>query len=287
MIPTLLTDYTFRTILLGSTILGLFCAILGSFAVLRKQSLVGDALAHAALPGIATAYLLTGSKSTPVLLVGAAISCGIAMAFVHWTTSQTQSDSNTTLGIALTSFFGLGILLLGIVQNRPDAGQAGLEKFLFGQAAALTQETVLIIAILGLLATGVLFTIQQPYKLLAFDPSFAQANKAPIALVESLQTGLLVIGIVIGLNTVGVVLLSALLVAPTIAARPWAKSTQQLLLLASIFGLLASALGSGIAVNTKSLPTGPTVVVTLVLLTTISHITSQLIRQQRRKTVQP
>lgn len=278
---TIFTDYTLRTILLGTMSLGLFCAILGSFAVLRRQSLVGDTLAHAALPGVCLGFLLTGSKAPLPILIGAALTAGLAMAWVRWITTKTRTDWNTALGIALTSLFGLGVLLLSLIQRSPSANQAGLDTILFGQAAALVQENVIAILIVGIVATIILVRIRQPYQLLAFDPDFARASGLNTARIEFLQTTLLVAGIIIGLNTVGVVLLSALLVAPTVAARPWVRSTTQLLIIAAILGLISSATGALISVNTPNLPTGPTVVIISTLAVALSQILYSLTHRKK------
>jgi manganese/zinc/iron transport system permease protein len=279
---SLFSDYTLRTILLGTMSLGLFCAVLGSFAVLRRQSLVGDTLAHAALPGVCIGFLLTGSKAPLPILIGAALTAGLAMAWVRWITTKTRTDWNTALGIALTSLFGLGVLLLSLIQRSPSANQAGLDTILFGQAAALVQENVIAILIVGIVATAILVRIRQPYQLLAFDPDFARASGLNTARIEFLQTTLLVAGIIIGLNTVGVVLLSALLVAPTIAARPWVRSTSQLLIISAIFGLVSSATGALISVNTPNLPTGPTVVIISTLAVVVSQILYSLSHRKQR-----
>lgn len=277
---SIFADYTLRTILLGTMALGLFCAILGSFAVLRRQSLVGDTLAHAALPGVCIGFLLTSSKAPVPILLGAAFSAGLAMAWVQWITRNTRTDWNTALGIALTSLFGLGVLLLSLIQRSPSANQAGLDTILFGQAAALVQENVIAILIIGSIATAILIRIRQPYQLLAFDPDYARASGLNVARIEFLQTTLLVAGIIIGLNTVGVVLLSALLVAPTVAARPWVRSTSQLLLLAAIFGLVTAASGAFLSVNTPNLPTGPTVVIISTFAVALSQILHSVLHRK-------
>lgn len=278
------SDYTLRTILLGTMSLGFFCAILGTFAVLRKQSLVGDTLAHAALPGVCLGFLATNSKAPLPVLLGATFSCAIAMIWVHWSTKYARNDWNTSLGIVLTSLFGLGVVLLSLIQRGPSGGQAGLDTFLFGQAASLVEETVLIITGIGVLATAVLIRIRQPYQLLAFDPTFARASGLHVERIETIQTALLVAGVIIGLNTVGVVLLSAMLVAPAVAARPWIKNTSQLLVLAAVVGLLSSGTGAIISSQSEGLPTGPVVVVTLAVLVGVSLLAHQFIKPLRRAT---
>ena len=138
-----LSDYTLRTVALGAATIGIVSGVLGSFAVLRRQSLLGDAISHAALPGIAIAFIITGSKSLPVLVLGAAIAGWIGALLALRLSNVTRLKQDATLGLVLSVFFGFGLMLLTFVQRRPDATQAGLDKFLFGQAAALLQRDVI------------------------------------------------------------------------------------------------------------------------------------------------
>lgn len=140
----LFTDYTLRTITLGTAVLGAICGMLGSFAVLRKQSLLGDAISHAALPGIAIAFLITGAKDTNVLMLGALVSGLIGTFWIRGITTKTHLKSDTALGLILSLFFGFGMLLLTFIQKQPNANQAGLDKYLFGQAATLMEKDVLV-----------------------------------------------------------------------------------------------------------------------------------------------
>src|SRR5690554_3608905 len=141
-IKLVFSDYTLRTITLGTAVLGAVTGMLGSFAVLRKQSLLGDAISHAALPGIALAFLITGSKDTDVLLIGALISGLIGAFWIRGITTKTHLKSDTALGLIFSIFFGFGILLLTFIQKQPNADQAGLDKYLFGQAATLVESDV-------------------------------------------------------------------------------------------------------------------------------------------------
>jgi manganese/zinc/iron transport system permease protein len=147
----LFTDYTLRTITLGTAVLGAICGMLGSFAVLRKQSLLGDAISHAALPGIAIAFLITGAKDSNILLLGALISGLIGTFWIRGMTSKTHLKSDTALGLVLSLFFGFGMLLLTFIQKQPNANQAGLDKYLFGQAATLVEKDVAVMV----LVTGI------------------------------------------------------------------------------------------------------------------------------------
>lgn len=291
----LIFDYTLRNVALGSATLGIVSGILGSFAILRRQGLMGDALSHAALPGVCLAYMLTGTKTPIVLMVGAAIAGWIGMALILLILRRTRIDSGSALGIVLTTFFGLGVVLLTVIQKRNDANQAGLDKFLFGQAAALVQEQVLTMAVLGGAALLVVALLYKEFKLLTFDPEFAQSLAFPTHRLNLLLTGLLVVAIVIGLNTVGVVLMSAMLIGPAAAARQWTNSLSHMLGYSALFGALAGISGAIISVNETRLPTGPVIVLCLTAIVAFSLLFGSarglawdwLRRRRQRRSMQP
>src|SRR5918998_276517 len=172
LLRDLVFDYTLRNVALGSAILGIVGGVLGSFAVLRRQSLLGDALSHAALPGIWLAYLLTGLKAPLVLLAGAGVAGWLGTLAILLIVRETRIDEDAALGIVLSVFFGFGIMLLTFVQQRNDANQAGLDQFLFGQAATLVQDQVVTMAWLGGIALLLVALLFKEFKLLAFDPDF-------------------------------------------------------------------------------------------------------------------
>ena len=169
----LFTDYTLRAISLGTAVLGAICGMLGSFAVLRKQSLLGDAISHAALPGIAIAFLITGAKDTNILLLGALVSGLIGAFWIRGMISKTHLKSDTALGLVLSLFFGFGMLLLTYIQKQPNANQAGLDKYLFGQAATLVESDVLLMVLVTATALVVVLLFWKEFKLLLFDPDYA------------------------------------------------------------------------------------------------------------------
>ena len=263
-------DYTLRVVALGAAALGLTSGALGSFAVLRKQSLLGDAISHAALPGIAGAFLLTGSKAPTVLLLGAAVAGWIATLAVMGITRTSRVKEDGALGIVLSVFFGFGLVLLTYVQKRPDASQAGLDTYLFGQAATLLERDVVRIAALGAAALAVMVLLWSRFKLLSFDPDFAATLGLPVRALDVVLTSLLVLGIVIGLQTVGVVLMSAMVVAPAAAARQWTDRLGVMVPLAGVFGALAGVSGAITSSTVERLPTGPTIVLILTALVTVS-----------------
>lgn len=259
----LIFDYTLRNVALGATLLGIVSGVLGSFAVLRRQALIGDALAHAALPGIAIAFLLTGSRETIVLLLGAGVAGWIGALIFQRIVHDTVLSEDTALGVVLSVFFGFGILLLKIIQNRSDATQAGLDRYLFGQAAALVARNVITFAILGAIALVALALFYKEFKLLSFDPAFAASLGLPVRALDVLLTTLLVIAIMIGLQTVGVVLMAAMVIGPGAAARQWTDRLPVMLALAGFFGGLAGVTGAVISVQAARLPTGPMIILAL------------------------
>lgn len=260
LINDLLFDYTLRTVALGSALLGIVSGALGSYAVLRKQSLLGDAMSHAALPGIAIAFLLTGSKETLVLILGAAIAGWIGTLFIMSIVNSTRIKFDSALGLVLSVFFGFGLVLLTIIQKRPDATQAGLDKFLFGQAAALLERDVITMGVLGAIAIITMMVFWKEFKLLSFDPDFGATLGFPMKFLDILLTTLIVLAIVLGLQTVGVVLMSAMIVAPAAAARQWTDRLGTMVLLSGLFGALAGIVGAVLSSEIQRLPTGPTIV---------------------------
>ncbi|MBD3178044.1 MAG: iron chelate uptake ABC transporter family permease subunit [Armatimonadia bacterium] len=254
------TDYTLRTVALGTAALGFVSGALGSFAVLRKQALLGDATSHAALPGIAVAFLLTGSKAPLVLVLGAALAGWLGTLAIMTIVGLSRVKYDTALGMILSVFFGVGLVLLTFIQRRPDATQAGLDTYLFGQAATLLDRDVKTIAGLGAIALLAMALLWKELKLLSFDPDFGATLGFPMRGLDIILTSLIVIAIVIGLQAVGVVLMSAMVVAPAAAARQWTDKLGIMVPLAGVFGALSGVTGAVISSSATRMPTGPVIV---------------------------
>lgn len=266
----LVFDYTLRTVAMGSAILGIVSGALGVFAVLRRQSLLGDSVSHTALPGIALAFLLTGSKAPLVMIIGAAVAGWIGTLFVLHIINNTPIKADGALGMILSVFFGFGLVLLTLIQKMPNSRQAGLEKFLFGQASALMVQDVVIMAILGGLSLLLVAILWKEFKMLSFDPEYAVSLGFPTRTITIILTTILVIAVVIGLQTVGVVLMSAMIVAPASAARQWTDRLGVMVVLSGLFGALAGVSGAVISSLTAKLPTGPTIVLCISAIVVIS-----------------
>lgn len=253
-------DYTLMIVAIGAALLGIVSGALGTYAVLRRQSLLGDAISHAALPGIAIAFLLTGSKTPLILVLGAAIAGWLGTLLILSVVRLTRIKYDSALGIVLSTFFGFGLVLHTLIQRTGNANQAGLDTFLFGQAATILKSDVLTIGILGGIAITIMLVFWKELKLLVFDEGFAASIGFPIRVLDILLTSLLVIAIVLGLQAVGAVLMSAMLVAPAVAARQWTDKFSVMMFLAACFGALAGVSGTIISSSASRIPTGPTIV---------------------------
>lgn len=266
----LIFDYTMRNVALGGMLLGIVAGVLGVFAVLRKQALLGDTLSHAALPGICLVFMLFGTRAPLPLLIGAGIAGWLGTLLLLRTVRATKLSEDTMLGVVLSVFFGFGVLMLTFIQQQNNAKQAGLEKYLFGQAASLIGSDVLTFAVLGLGAVAMVALFYKEFKLLSFDPDFAASIGLPVRKLDVMLTSLLVVAVMIGLQTVGVVLMAAMVIGPASAARQWTENLRTTLWLAGLFGGLAGLIGAVISVQVNRLPTGPTIILTLTVLVVFS-----------------
>lgn len=274
----------------GAALLGSVSGALGTYAVLRRQSLLGDAISHAALPGIAIAFLLTGSKAPLILVLGAAIAGWLGTLLIMSVVRLTRIKYDSALALVLSTFFGFGLVLHTLIQRTGNANQAGLDTFLFGQAATMLERDVLTIGILGGIAIIITLVFWKELKLLVFDEGFAASLGFSTRALDILLTSLLVIAIVLGLQAVGAVLMSAMLVAPAVAARQWTNRLNVMMLLAGGFGALAGVSGTIISSSASRIPTGPTIVLCATIIVGFSILFAanrgllwEWMRQQRNR----
>jgi manganese/zinc/iron transport system permease protein len=267
---TFLSDFTIRNVVLGATLLGITSGVLGSFAVLRQQSLLGDALSHAALPGVALGFLIAGGRNLVAILLGALISGALAAAYALILTRRTRLKNDAALGSVLSVFFAIGIVLLTYIQNQNNAGQAGLESFLFGQAATIVPSDIVTMLIISAISLGLTLVFWKQFKVLSFDSGFAASLGFPTLVLEFALTLMIALAIVMGLQLVGVVLMAALLIAPAVAARQWTKKLEHMVVLAALFGAASGITGSLLSATGRGLATGPLIVICASVLVFIS-----------------
>ena len=260
LLRDLLFDYTIRNVALGSIFLGVVGGALGSFAILRRQGLLGDALAHATLPGVCVAFMLSGTKAPAVLLLGAALSAWLGALLILAIVRETRIKQDAALGIVLSVFFGAGVVLLTYIAGSGNSGQSGLDRFIFGQAATIIWDDVVTMGMLASVALLVMVLLFKELKLLSFDPAFAASLGFPVGGLNVLLTSLIVVAIIVGIQAVGVVLMAAMLITPAAAARQWTDSLSTMIVTSGFFGALSGVSGSLISASGSNLPTGPLIV---------------------------
>jgi len=231
---------------------------------------LGDAVAHSLLPGVCLAFIISGTKNPFVLLLGAVIAGWISLLTVDLIVNKTKLKTDAAIGIVLSVFFGVGILLLTSIQHSGSGNQSGLDKFLFGKAASMTWLDVQTIIWVAVLILAVLGLFYKELKLLAFDSAFAHSTGLPVRWLEFILSTLTVLAVAIGIQTVGVVLMAALLITPAAAARFWTNQLPLMLLLAALFGVVSAWLGSFVSYAQADMPTGPWIVIVLSLISIFS-----------------
>lgn len=269
---TILQSYTTQMVLLGTALLGLASGIAGTFAVLRKESLIGDGLSHAALPGVVIAFLLTGIKDIEVLIAGAALSSIAAAWLITITVENSKIKFDGALATILSAFFGLGMVLLTYVQSLNNAGQAGLSKFIFGQAATILARDVYITSAAALIIIVLTALFWKELKLISFDVEYAKTLQIPVTFTLILYRSLLIMTIIIGIQSVGAILISSLLIAPAVGARQWTNKLGTMCILAGFFGMVSAIGGTIWSTIVQKLPTGPAIIVILSVIVLLSLI---------------
>ncbi len=274
---SIINDGNTQWVLVSTLLLGIASGILGSFALLRKQSLIGDAVAHAALPGICFAFMFMGEKNFLVLLIGAATTGLLAAYTIQFITSTTRIKEDTAICLVLSVFFGLGIVLLTKVAQMSTGNKSGLDDFIFGQAASLVGRDV---QLMGIMATSLIIItvlLFKELKVSTFDPHFAKGIGMPVRFLNFTFASLLVITVVIGIQAVGVILMAALLITPAIAARFWTDSLKVMVVLSGLIGGISGTVGTLGSTLGKGLSTGPFIVLTA----TVIFLSSMLFSPKR------
>lgn len=270
MIENIFNDYTFQVVLTGTIFLGILCGTLGSFIVLGKEALVGDCIAHSAYPGIVSAFLFMGVKNLFGQLVGAAITASMAMAFILWAKRKTSLPFDSILVTTLSGFFGIGIVLMTIVQKTNNANQAGLKHFIFGQASTMLERDLFLIAIAGSLIMLFILLFRNTLTVMTFDPLYTKTLTLPQKLVLNLLSFSTVLTVLLSIQTVGIILMSSFLIAPAVSARQWTRHLWSMVMLSSFFGSFSAAIGTTASTLISKMPTGPAIVVVMSIIVAIS-----------------
>lgn len=263
-------NYTLIIVVIGTMLLGVASGAIGTITILRKQALIGDVLSHATLPGVVVAFMLTGQKEIWVLLVGAAVAAVIAMTLITFIKKYTKVKYDASLALILSGFFGFGQVLMVFVQSSGNAAQAGLDKFIFGQAATIIRSDVFLLAFISIAIVLIMAIFWKEIKHFVFNQEHFETLGFSSFIINTLIMALVIIVVVVGIRNVGVILMSALLIAPGVASRQWSNKLSMNVFIASIFGMISGALGAYISARQANLPTGPVVVIVLSVFVIIS-----------------
>ena len=267
-------DHTFRTVFLGTVIIGVVAGALGCFSYLRKQSLIGDVVSHAALPGVLGAFLLGSAlagagvpginpRNMLWLVVGAVVTGSLAAWLANWAAAHSKLRIDATMAVSLTLFFGVGMMLMRTISNGNYPGKGGVQDYLFGNASTLTVSDVWTAAALGGAALAVLTLGWRHFAVRSFDPGHAAVSGTPVRLIDAVMFAAIVLATVLGVKSVGLVLMVALLLTPAAAARQWTRRLGPMVWLAAVIGGVGAGLGAYLSIALGTVPTGPVTVLVL------------------------
>ena len=287
------TDANIRFVTAGTVLLAVSSALVGGFSFLRKRTLSGDVIAHSILPGICLAFLIFNTKNPIVLLTGAFITGWISIVAVDFIVKNSKLKEDAALAIVLSVFFGVGIFLLTAIQHTDMANQTGLDKFLFGKAASLVGEDVMVFGFFSVVLIVLVYVFFKELTLVSFDKNFAKTSGLPVKFLETLLSSLTVMAVVVGIQAVGVVLMAAMLITPSAAARYWSNNLKVMLALAGIFSAFSGISGAFISYAAPGMATGPWMVLVLSFIAIISFflapdkgiIHKWLIQKRNRKQI--
>jgi manganese/zinc/iron transport system permease protein len=257
-------SYNTIVVLVGVGLLGAGAGLVGSFAVLRRRALLGDALAHAALPGLCLGFLVAGERHLPAMLLGALATGLLGVWVVSTLTHRTRVRQDAAIGIVLSVFFGAGIVLSRLIQNSTSVAgsKAGLDSYILGKTAGMVATDVLLIAGAAAVGVGLVAVFFKEFLLVSFDPGFARVEGWPARWIDLGLTGLVAGMVVIGLPAVGVVMMAALLIIPGVSARFWTDRLSRVVVLAAGIGIGMGVIGTAVSATYDKMPAGP--VITLV-----------------------
>jgi manganese/zinc/iron transport system permease protein len=271
--------YNTALVAVGAALLGASAGAIGTFMLLRKRSLVSDAISHATLPGLGLAFivmaLVTGDgRWIAGLMIGAAASAGLGLILVEWMSRRTRLTEDAAIGSVLAVFFGFGIVLLTVIQSMETGRQAGISGYLVGSTAGMLRSEAETIAAAALLSGMAIFILRRPFILVCFDQEYAAVRGISVRVTDLAMMGLLLAITVIGLKVAGLVLIVALTIIPPVAARFWTDRPEPMVVIACALGAAAAYLGAVISSLDRGLPTGALIVLVAFALFVVSLVLS-------------
>lgn len=281
----ILFDYSFWTVALGTIVFALASSMIGTITVLTRQSLIGDTLGHASYPGVIVAFMIFQSRHPLLLMLGAMASGYLSYGLVYLISRYTKHSLLNSLSLVSVSFFSLGMILKQFIQGNPyfqGASQAGLGVYLFGQAAFIKKDDVILVLFVSLITLSVFTYYYQSYKVYLFDHVFAQTIGVSAKLLNHLTRLMMISLIAVGLKLVGAILMSSFLIAPASIGLLWGKHYRQTLLLAALSSSLAAFTGTFVSSVLSGLSTGPSIIVVMMLILLVSFIYQTYVKKENR-----
>jgi len=250
-------QYNTTIVLLGTAIVGATCGLIGTFAVLKRRALTGDALAHAALPGICLGYVIAGGQSLPIQFLGAFVTGLLAVWIIQILPRISKTTSETAVAGVLSLFFGGGIVLSKMIQNSGHfGGAAGFTAFLFGAPASLLMKDLYLMAGVCVIAIALILATYRFSIGITFDSDFLEVQGLPTQPLEWMHLCLLAVTVVVGLPAIGAVMIVALLITPAVTARLWSDRFSTILITSSFIGAASAMTGAWLSSLNAKIPAG-------------------------------
>ena len=269
----IITQYSFIVVALGTLLLAMATGIVGTISILKGQSLIGDAVGHASLPGIILAFMISGRKSSVILMLGAIIAGVVAFIIIQVISESSKIEADTAMAVVLSAMFGLGMVLKSHIQGNvkyQGASQSGLASYIFGQAAYMLKEDVIIIFSVSIVSILLFLIFFKEIKIHVFDEAYAETLGIKKNIISVLIIIITMLLIAAGLKAVGVVLISSMLITPGVIGMQWSKRYESVLIIAAISGALSALIGTSVSTLVKGMSTGPSIILCMTAIAFLS-----------------
>lgn len=270
-----LTSYAFIVVALGTSLLAAAAGAVGCINVLRGESLIGDAIGHATFPGVVFAFMLALQRNPAVLLLGALFTGAVAYLLIQLLNTHSKLDLDAILAVVLSAFFGMGMVLKSYIQGNPRYGrasQAGLQNYIFGQAAFIMRGDIKVIFAVAVGILLLLLLFYKEIKVSIFDCEYAAVIGLPSGIISGITVLMTLSVIATGLKLIGAILIASLLVIPAIIALQWSSRFDRVMIIAALSGGTSSLIGTYISTICNGMSTGPVIIVVMSLMALISLV---------------
>ena len=274
---TILREYSFIVVALGTVLLAMACGIIGTVSILKGQSLIGDAVGHASLPGIILAFMISGQKNSVILMFGAILAGIAAFLLIQTISDISKIEADTAMAVVLSAMFGLGMVLKSYIQGNAKyqrASQSGLASYIFWQAAYILKDDVTVIFTVSIISILLFVLFYKEIKVYVFDEAYAGTigiKKRLLSLLIMIMTMLLIAA---GLKTVGAILISSMLITPAVTGLQWSKRYEKVLMIAMVAGGFSAFVGTFISTTFKGFSTGPSITLVMSAIALLSVLLS-------------